>query len=243
MTVITKYEGGTSRKAYAVFATCPPERGSHYVIGHEHGTALGYKVILCNCSEFKSLRCIVCVYIYLLLQVSSMGYAAPTATPKRRDGFGNPLYGQQMTALSHARAVYGGLPPNELAKDGIGRPERVRSVAQDLNALNAGMLVRREFRSGDIFEGSLVKAEVTHDPLKEAQNRVREEYFNDVQTRSQVLSRPARNPKIKFCFTKFGFVSSEVKFFTFETNLSPVSSIINVLHNAGRRRSSDWTSG
>lgn len=44
--MITKYEGGASRKAYAAFAACAPEKGSHYVIGHQHGTALGYKVLI-----------------------------------------------------------------------------------------------------------------------------------------------------------------------------------------------------
>ncbi len=91
-----------------------------------------------------------------------------------------------MTALSHARAVHGQLTPNELARTGIGRAERERSVAQDLNALNAGMLVGREFSSGDIFTGSLAASEVTYNPLKEAQKRVRQEYFDGVEARSKV---------------------------------------------------------
>lgn len=91
-----------------------------------------------------------------------------------------------MTALSHARATYGQLPPSELAKDGIGRADRARSIAQDLNALNAGMLVNRKFYSGDIFVGGLDKAEISYDPIKEAQKRVRQDYFNSVESRSQV---------------------------------------------------------
>jgi hypothetical protein len=125
-----------------------------------------------------------------VLQVSSLGYAAPDTPPQRRDGYGNPFYGRQMTALSHARAVHGQLAPNDLARTGIGRAERERSVTQDLNALNAGMLVGREFRSGDIFNGGLAKSEVTYNPVKEAQKRVRQEYFDGVEARAQVCSSP-----------------------------------------------------
>ncbi len=98
-------------------------------------------------------------------QVSSLGYAAPDTPPQRRDGFGNPFYGQQLTALSHARAVHGKLTPNELARTGIGRAEQERSITKDLNALNAGMLVGREVSSGDFFNGGLAKSEVTYNPV------------------------------------------------------------------------------
>ena len=124
-------------------------------------------------------------------QVSSLGYAAPDTPPQRRDGFGNPFYGQQLTALSHARAVHGKLTPNELARTGIpgiGRAEQERSVTKDLNALNAGMLVGREFSSGDIFNGGLAKSEVTYNLVKEAQKRVRQEYYDGVEVRAQVCS-------------------------------------------------------
>ena len=85
-------------------------------------------------------------------QVGSMGYVPVPKQPRRWDGFMNPFYSRQRTALSHARALHGGLTENQLKEVGIGKGKDEVTFVQEMNALNAGMYVGKPFHSGDIFQ-------------------------------------------------------------------------------------------
>ncbi len=56
-----------------------------------------------------------------------------------------------MRALTYAQIGHGGLTAEELAQEGVGHHKRERSTLEDVQALHAGILIRKAVTSGDLF--------------------------------------------------------------------------------------------
>ena len=130
--VITAYDGRI-RKASCEWELGGPRNGTRYVIAHESGIGLGYKI-------------------------GDAGYIPISALPKPGQDNLSELYGKQYHALERARENYGGLTDRDLDMLKIGRFRRTMTKTEKMQAVHAGILIKAPVSSKDIFLYSVKQA-------------------------------------------------------------------------------------
>ncbi len=104
-----------------------------------------------------------------------------------------------MRALTYAQVGHGQLTSEELAMEGVGHHKRQRSTLEDVQALHAGILIRKAVTSGDLFLSTTPGVGVRgtdgdQDGDTPMQRELKSEFYDDV----------AHNVAVTYKGKKFG---------------------------------------